>query len=404
MIFNANNKKTRTPTSPTVQPPSEIRKKEISDRLKTVDKLIKDGNLDEAGVLLEAVRAMDPKNGYILALGERIEELRKARDNPQTVESPKAGEDSSAGIEIERRFETELFKRLTEEVKKVEERLEAEYRNRFMEEVSKGEQRITELLKEVDERHNAERAALIENIDKEKEELLTELKNEVKKLFDVEFKKADDSYRKLLADKIRKTEEHVSVEISALYEKAVVDLKEAMTKERTELLDAERKAIIVELKKQTAYELPSHSVEEAANGKTALTSPKEEHKEEDKTRFQTVPERKSEADLKPIGRQEEAQSSEPEKATHEEHRTPMQEIREALDKSLPETKLNDPKSETEAKSKPAEIQKGGEADLGIKSEEQLAQERELRDKLREMEFRNIRDNVNWKDRPRKKKR
>lgn len=438
MIFNSNNKKAKAPVTP--PPLSEIQKKEVSIRLKSVEKLIKDGRLDEAIVKLETVRSMDPKNGYILALEERIEELRKTRENAQSVESPKAGDDSSEKKETERRVETGYLEQLTEEIHKTGEKLEAEYRDKLMEEINKSEARTAEMLKEERERHDAETATLIEAFDKEKEKMMKDLKKETRKLFDFEFKRAEDSYKKLLADKLGVAEEETRVEISALFEKAIVELKEAVARDRNQILDVERKTLIEETRKRTQDELQKRFMAEIAKIKTALAPNAEEHGEEERVGVRTDAEEKSEEDLKLDEEQIEAKLREIKKASEERLRRSIQEGREASTARIPEVKKNDPKSKTEIESKleksnderykrsvqeapdtslpqvkpndskskmeieskPAEVSKDG-TDLGIKSEEQLAKERELRDKQREMEFKDILNGVNWKDRPRKKK-
>jgi hypothetical protein len=404
MIFNNDNKKAKASVTPTSQLASEIHKKEFADRLKVIDKLIKDGNLDEAKDALDTVRAMDPKNGYLFALEERIEELREARDNPQSVELPKAGNEAAIKNEIELGAEPEYLKKLAEELHQVAKQLEAEYHDRIIEEISKGEERITEVLKQERERHDTERAALIVSFEKEKEKLLKELKKETRSLVDVEFKKADDSYQKLLANEIRKAEEKARIEISAVYEKAIVELKEVVTKEKTQLLDEERKAIIEATKKQTEDELQKRFVEELAKEKAALASNRKEHEEKERRMSHTDVEEKSEADLKHIERQIETRLSELARASEERYRRSIQEARDMLDKHLLGVKQNDPKSRMEIENKLADMQKEHAIELGIKTEEQLARERENLEKLREMEFMDIRNGVNWRDRPSKKKR
>jgi len=402
MIFNNDSKKTKSSITPTAQALSEIHKKQVSDRLKIVDKFIKDGNLDEAQIELNAVKTIDPKNGYIFALEGRIDELRKTKDNSLSAESLGKVNESSPGNEIEKRVENEYLEKLTEEVHKVEERIEAAYHDRFMEEIGKGEQRITEALKEERGRHDAERAALIGILDQEKEKLLKELKKETRKLFEVEFKKMDDSYRKLLTDEIRKVEEDARAEISVIYGKAIAELKETVIKEKSQLLDEERKYLIEETRKQTGNELQKHIMEELAKARTMMTSNREEH-EEDGMTSQAVVEEKPDADSKNIEEQIEAKLSELEKASEERYRKSIQEARGSFDNHLLEVHQNGWMSKTEIESKLAGTQKEHEIDFGIKSDEQLAQEREQMEKLRETEFKDIRDGVNWKDRPRWRK-
>lgn len=402
MVLNNNSRKGRSPGKPAGQRLSESQRREISIRLKAVDKLIKDGNLDEAGLKLESVRVMDPRNGYVLALAERIEELRKAKENQRTVEQPKTSDESPGGNEIEPKVEAGYLKRLNEEVHKIEERLEAEYRGRFTEEVKKSEQRITEMMKEERERHDTEMAALIGDFEKEKENLLKELKKETRKLFEVEFKKADDSYRRILADDIRKTEEKSHAEISSLREKAIVELKEALAKKRGGLTDEEREAIVAETRKRTEDELQMRVAEELEKAKTALAS-ETKVPEEKGMRIQVHAEEESETALKHAGGEIEAELSGFKKASEERYRKSVEEVQEASDKHLTEMRQDAPKSDVENESRPPEMQKEGGSDLDAKSEEQFAKKREHMDKLLGKEFDDIRKGVDWKDRSQKKK-
>lgn len=448
MVFNNTNRKGRTPATPAADRLSESHKKEVSVRLKAVDRLIRDRNLDKAELELERVRGMDPRNGYVLALGERIEELRKTKDNPQSVELPKTGDEFPGGNGIGPEGEAGYLKVLHEEIHKIEERLEAEYRDKFVEEFKKSEQRIAEMLREEREsreaetaalgeyfekerlesedrenfmkeikrreqrveemlkqereRHVAETAALKLKFEKEREKLLKELKKGTKKQIDAEFKKTDDSYRKLLADKIGKTEEQTRVEISALHEKVIVELKEALIRESAGLSDEERKAIVAEIGKQTEDELQARFAEELAKAKVALASRRKEL-EEIGQRLQTDPEDESETDLRHVGAKIELQVRGLKTASEGLNRKPVQETREALNKHPMKTKQDDPKSMGESESKLPEIQKEGETDLAIKSKEQLAKERERMDKLWWQEFDDIRKGVDWKDRTQKKK-
>lgn len=430
MKINKNNRQATTPVAGSAQLLSAIHRKEISDRLKTADRLLKEGNLDEAKIQLDAMRAEDPKNGYILALEERREELQKARDKPRPVEMPEKADESSLRNEIEQRVEAEYLIRFSEEIQKVEQRLEAEYHNRFMEEISKGEQRIREMVKEERERHDAERAALISNFNDEKENVLKELKKEARKLVDIEFKKADDSYQKELADKVKKAEENVRVEMSALHEKTIAELKEAMAIEKNQQLDVGRKAVEEETRRQTENELRKHFTEDLAKERKAhIEETKKQMEDELQKRFteelakeepgsklrkgrlegeesealQKGAEKKSEAELERTEEEIRAQRGKLEEASEERQRTSIQETRDAFESALSEVKKDDSKNKKEIEAKPAETQKEPGTDSGIKPEEQLAQERQRLEKLREKEFRDIQNGVNWRDRPGKRK-
>lgn len=402
MAFNNNSRKGRSATPPAQQRVSEAHKNEISIRLKFVDKLIKDGNLDEAELKLESVRAMDPRNGYVLALVERIEELRRAKDNPQPGEQPKTVDESTAENEDGQSAETGFRMELIEEVRKIEERLEAHHNERFVEETMKSEQRFADLLKEERERHDAETAALIADFEKEKEQLLKELKKETKKSFDVEFKKADEAYRKLLADEIRKTVEKTRVETSAKSDKVIAELKEALTNQKRGLSDAEREAIISETRKQVEDKIQVRIAEELARAKTALAQEKK-RPEEVELRVQPTPKKESEPDLKPAGEVLEAKLGGLRTANEDRDRKSVEEVRDALEKHLAEIKLDDPKSQVESESKPPERLNEAEPGPVINTEERFTKERERMDQLWGKEFDDLRKGVDWKDRSKKKK-
>lgn len=401
-MFNNNNKKARSPATPSAKPLLEIHKKEISDSLKIVEKLIKIGNLDGARAKLETVRSIDPKNGFILALEERIDELRKAKDVLQSSEPPKTNDESSPKSKVDRGVETEYLERLKEEVHKFEERLVAEYRDRFTEEIGKAEQRIAEMLKEELETHDAEREALLENLNLEKENLFKDLRKEARKLFEVEFKRADDSYRKLLEKGLRKIEEKAHVEISAGYDNAIDELSKAIAEKKSSLLEEERNALIEETRKETENEFKTSFMVEFEKKKAALTATREERKEVEGMQLRTDQEEESDTDRKQSGRQKESRLSELDTKSEERYRSPIREIREAVEKRSQEVGQDNPKSGQGPQREPPEVEKEPAKKLGIKSDEQLARERELMEKLREMEFSDILNGVNWMDRPHKR--
>ena len=291
---------------------------------------------------------------------------------------------------------------LIEEVRKIEERLEAHHNERFVEETRKSEQRFADLLKEERERHDAETAALIADFEKEKEQLLKELKKETKKSFDVEFKKADEAYRKLLADEIRKTVEKTRVETSAKNDKVIAELKEALTNQKRGLSDAEREVIISETRKQVEDKIQVRIADELARAKTALAQEKK-RPEEVELRVQPTPKKESEPDLKPAGEVLEAKLGGLRTANEDRDRKSVEEVRDALEKHLAEIKLDDPKSQVESESKPPERLNEAEPGPVINTEERFTKERERMDQLWGKEFDDLRKGVDWKDRSKKKK-
>ncbi len=73
-------------------PPPENSRQEIAAHLRMADKHIREGNLADAKVELDAVRAIEPNNVYALALEERRQALEKAprREDETAVEESEA--------------------------------------------------------------------------------------------------------------------------------------------------------------------------------------------------------------------------------------------------------------------------------------------------------------------------
>jgi len=397
MILNSGHKKSKNPAAAMAQLPSEIRKKEISDRLKIVDKLIKDGNLDEAADQLETVKALAPKNGYVLALEERIGELREARSNPQVVEARKANDETPPENKIEQMIDTDYLAKIDEEVHKVEERLESEYRERYAEEIGRYEEQMAELLKQADERENAERSALIVDFDKQREGFLEELKKETRRLLVVEFAKADEVYRKMLADGIRESEEKIRVELTARYEKAISEFKESTMSEKSHLLDAERNALIEETRKRTQDELQKRFMDELAKVRDMFLSISSNQGDESGKPVKREMEKESEAITKAAGRQ----AAEDETESEARYNRLVAEDSDVQEKSVREDGRKDQEHKTEAHN--AAVEKGQEAQIKIKSDDELARDMELHDRVLGKEFKSILGDVSWKDRSRKKK-
>jgi len=230
---------------PAPPPPAESSRQEIAAHLRMADKHIREGNLAEAKVELDAVRAIEPNNVYALALEERRQALEKA---------PKTEEEGAVPAEVAEEKTSQKLAIDEEAIRaEIEQRLETDYNRKFTEEIRKAEQRIAEALKKEREWQEAERASLITNLEKEKEKFRRDLEKQSKDNFEIEVGKMEASYRQQLAAERKKAEEETRAEMSALYEKSMLELKESSVKEKRQLVDKERKAL-EESKKQMEEE------------------------------------------------------------------------------------------------------------------------------------------------------
>ncbi len=364
---------------PAPPPPPENSRQEIAAHLRMADKHIREGNLGDAKAELDAVRAIEPNNVYALALEERRQALEKA--------PPKEEGAVEAGTEVMQETAPQKSA-IDEEVVRaeIEQRLEAEYNKKFTEEIRKAEQRIAEALKKEREWQEAERASLIANLEKEKEKFRKDLEKQSKEMFEIEVGKMEASYRQELASERKKAEEETRAEMSALYEKSMLELKEGAVKEKRQLLEKERKAL-EESKKQMEEEFQKRLSGELAKGKGFSEADQERERkrleEETRAKFQKEFEEKLEADKKRIEEQIKNQQRELEKSYEDRHRKLELETQAELHRRLDELKSNEQKS---FDSQHSEMRAQLESEYNAKLAVELAKERERTEKQVEKEL------------------
>jgi len=187
-------------------PPVEGSRQEIAAHLRMADKYIRDGNLPDAKMELDAVRAIEPNNVYALALEERRQALEKAKNEPEVAAEAAAAQAVEAKVAEKAAIDEQAIRA------EIEQRLEAEYNKKFTEEIRKAEQRIAEALKKEREWQEAERASLIANLEKDKEKFRRDLEKQSKDMFELEVAKMEASYRQQLAAERKKAEEETRAE------------------------------------------------------------------------------------------------------------------------------------------------------------------------------------------------
>lgn len=360
-------------------PPPESSRQEIAAHLRMADKHIREGNLADAKVELDAVRAIEPNNVYALALEERRQALEKA---------PKR-EDETAAEESEALGEKGVQKAPIDEEAiraEIEQRLETEYNKKFTEEIRKAEQRIAEALKKEREWQEAERASLISNLEKDKEKFRKDLEKQSKDNFELEVGKMEATYRQQLASERKKAEEETRAEMSSLYEKSMLELKESAVKEKRQLVEKERKAID-ESKKQMETEYQKRLGAELEKGKPLSLADQEKEiaklEEATRNRLQKEFEEKLEADRKRIEEHSKAQQKELEKTYEERYKKLEQESQAELNRRLGEIQANEPK---EFDRKNVEMRAQLESEYAAKLAAELAKERERMEKQAEREI------------------
>lgn len=360
-------------------PPPENSRQEIAAHLRMADKHIREGNLADAKVELDAVRAIEPNNVYALALEERRQALEKAprREDETAVEESEAlGEKGVQKAPIDE----EAIRA------EIEQRLETEYNKKFTEEIRKAEQRIAEALKKEREWQEAERASLISNLEKDKEKFRKDLEKQSKDNFELEVGKMEATYRQQWASERKKAEEETRAEMSALYEKSMLELKESAGKEKRQLVEKERKAID-ESKKQMETEFQKRLAAELEKGKPLSLADQEKEiaklEEATRNRLQKEFEEKLEADRKRIEEHSKAQQKELEKTYEERYKRLEQESQAELSRRLGEIQANEPK---EFDRKNNEMRAQLESEYAAKLAAELAKERERVEKQAEKEL------------------
>ncbi len=381
-------KKSQGPRTTSPQPQDNTRQ-EIAAHLRLADKYIRESKFAEAKEELDAVRGTEPNNVYALALEERRQAMEAAAAKaaqepaaqPEGEEQPQEKKAEAAEAPAAQVDETAIRN-------EIEERLKAEYDKKFTDEIRKAEQRIAEALKKEREWQEAERASLISNLEKEKEKFKQELEKQSKQKLEVEISKMEATYRQQLAAERKKAEEDTRSEMSALYEKSMLELKEAAVREKRALLDKERKAI-EDSRKQMEVEFQKQLSSELS--KVKASSREEQDKEREKLaemtrqRLQKEFEEKLEAEKKRIEEQIGSQQSDVEKSYEARYKKLEAETQGELQKRLEELKRNE---QVEFERKNAEMRRQLESEYQQMLANELAAERERLEKHIESEIKN----------------
>ncbi|MFH0989232.1 MAG: response regulator [bacterium] len=149
--------------------PRDNVKKQVSEILKKVDRLLKSGEMDQA--MREIVRAkqLDPKNVYIYAYEERLSFLRSAHvkniDQEKTREEAQEGarrsdEERKKALEEQHRVEEEAAKKNAEEKRRAEE--DRKRQEREQQQNEEEQQRHQDLQKHIPELELDHQSALAE--------------------------------------------------------------------------------------------------------------------------------------------------------------------------------------------------------------------------------------------------
>ncbi|MFZ1082616.1 MAG: response regulator [Candidatus Kryptoniota bacterium] len=376
---------------PTVSPASDGPRHEIAAHLRAADKYIKEGRLAEAKEELDEVRALEPNNVYALALEERRQVIENAAKQQSAAQESE--EVPEAAIPVESVIQEETLPpvpepRIDEEALRteIEKRLESEYRKKFTDEIRKAEQRIAEALKKEREWQEAERASLISNLEKEKEKFRKEIEKESKRQFETEVGKMEASFRQQLAAERKKAEEETRAEMSTLYEKSMLELKEAAVREKHGLLEKERNAID-ESKKKMEEEFQKQLAIEMAQVKASTIAEQEKERanlsDAARARLQKEFEEKLDADKKRIEEQIKSQQSDLEKQYQERYRKLEAENKSELGKRLEEININEKK---ELERRRNEMREQFEAEYSARLTAELAAQREKVEKQVEKEL------------------
>ncbi len=380
MLFKkAQNIRPAAPSAP------ENSRQEIAAHLRMADKHIREGNLADAKLELDAVRAIEPNNVYALALEERRQALEKApKKEEEVVVEGTAPSVGTIAVEEKPAEKPQIDEEAIRA--EIEQRLESEYNKKFTDEIRKAEQRIAEALKKEREWQEAERASLIANLEKEKDKFRRDLEKQSKEMFEIEVGKMEATYRQQLSTERKKAEEETRAEMSALYEKSMLELKDAAVREKRQLLEKERKAI-EDSKKQMEDEFKKQLSGELAKGKVFSIADQQKEKEKleeaARARLQKEFDDKLEADRKRIEEQIKLQQTQLEKSYEDRHKKLEQDTQIELNRRLEEIKLNEQK---EFERKHIEMRAQLEAEYAAKLTVELAKERERIEKQVEKEL------------------
>ncbi len=367
--------------------PTDNAKQEIATHLRMADKLIREGKYTEAKEELDAVRATEPNNVYALALEERRQALEKGGTEPAGEAVQPKAEDENPPEDVETPPKDNRPQIDEDAIRaEVEKRLEAEYNKRFTDEIRKAEQRIADALKKEREWQEAERASLITSLEKEKDQFRKQLEKQSKQNFEIEVEKMEAAFRQQLASERKKAEEETRSEMSSLYEKSMLELRESSVKEKQTLMEKQRKAI-EDSKKQMEADFKQKLSEEINKAKASTIA--EQSKEKDRTveeiraRLQKEFDEKWQSDKTNIETGIKAQQDKLEASYQEKIKKLELESQQELKKRLDEIQENERK---ELETKQAEIRKQLEAEYQKKLTAELASEREKTEKRLEREI------------------
>lgn len=361
------------PSSP---PPQDSQRNEVAAHLRMADKYIREGKLVEAKGELDAVHEVEPNNVYALALEERRQAMETAAASPKEKPEPPQPSNEPEAIPPATEALSQPSFDEAEIRREIETRLKEEFDKKFTDEIRKAEQRIADALKKEREWQEAERASLIANLEKEREKFRRDLERESKEKFEIEIGKMEASYRQQLAAERKKAEEDTRSEMSSLYEKSMLELKEAAVREKRSLLEKERRAID-ESRKQMEAEFEKRLSSELNKVKTSTKEEQEREREKQaeatRQRLQMEFEQNLDAEKNRIEEQIKSQQAEIERVYEERYKRLEAETQAELQKRLDEIRRNE---QIEFERRNTELRSQLEAEYEKRLVAELAKERQ----------------------------
>lgn len=210
--------------------------------LRLADKLIKEGNFEEAKVQIASAKKIDPTNSFIKAFEERIVVFRDKKATLFAAPSHAEVTDEKAMVsEVSAPVPVEVPSREMLE-HHIRQELETEYKARFTQELRKAEEHAAKILS--DERTNVElhRDALKSKFEHQLKETREQLEREFQKKLQEQLSadeaRLDAQYR----DRLAKSEKDLADKLAATHTTEQERLKNRVHEEQEELLSRERKA------------------------------------------------------------------------------------------------------------------------------------------------------------------
>jgi CheY-like chemotaxis protein len=221
-------------------PPKEQSQKRFREYLREADRLIKEGNFEQAKKELSEARKLEPVNSYLIAFEERISLFEKKTGTtavpPPAVQVVEVASPAPAAVEAP--VGQDALER------KIRHKIEEEFKARFTHELRRAEEIAAKMLEEERGRFDQQRHILKSHYDQQLEEIQTRADAEYHRKLEQDVAQAEQRLRDQYQMKLGIVEEELKTQMSMTHETARQDMEDRLRSEREALLEQERAAFM----------------------------------------------------------------------------------------------------------------------------------------------------------------